>query len=1019
MLGKATVSWAAVFAAAAFCLVTTPASGQDNCDPIRWIDGTGLWCEPTNWHPEGVPHADDGVIIDKIGAFVELDCDAVVCSLENHGRVDLNDRTLTTLQRLTNHNEILADNGAARIVGGLTNAGVGVLGVAYGSDLTMVGSVSNAADALIVVNAGNSLKAGGEWTNDGLVNVRGSEYAAREAAFLLAIENMTLRGSGCLLLQSSYDIPEARAYLQTEDKDQEEVWITNLQPHTIAGSGWVEARLCNAGVIDASLVNECLYLTKYDITNAGTIKASNRGKLQVENIALDNTGGTLGAEWKSAFYITDKARIQGGEFSGNGAFFLEGEGKLENVTLALTEPGTVVVSEIGTLNELNIEAGAKLEVRYDATAYVSGIWTNEGEIHVKADADGPRSDAYFIVRENLTLTGHGQLQMSCGYDQACLQTEGQAWIVNAPDHTINGCGRIEACLVNQGSVEANHPGTTLYLVEGDKTNNSLMCAYDHAKLQLEQVELANAEGTLEAGRNSAVWIGRDGCVNGGLLTGRGVFECRGGKLVGVTLEPGTRLDVYDSDDRRDGVLDDVTVRANACVAVHSSPATRMSVSGTWTNDGQITVNCADQHVYACVEARADLDFTGSGILQFNSSAGGAYLDTTYGVTITNGADHTIENVTGWIDGKLVNRGTLTLGGGSILEIDGSALPNDPKALVMGPTAEYVYLLGLEPHGRTNVLGGETHLDGTLTLEPVSHLGNVCLGGWGDKTETIIAVDGLGRVVDPVTSLPTAALTTFANAPEPGDYLGKGVWLCDITYSDGGVDVSVFQAAAGDTNGDRCVDGGDIEAIMAANKFGRTEEQLRAEGAWPATWPEGDFTCDGLVTGSDIQCILAANLFGKPCPYATLDYTRPVETHVDVILTPDGVLVDTGGVTINGYMLTSQSGILTGEPAENLGLFQEDTDMRIGGNFGFLLAGSHWLGNVIGSEFADVDLLADLTFSYTVEGQAGIHLAHLVVPEPGTIVMLAGGLLVLLLLRQHGVSPLAASGASRSRKTPRP
>jgi len=69
---------------------------------------------------------------------------------------------------------------------------------------------------------------------------------------------------------------------------------------------------------------------------------------------------------------------------------------------------------------------------------------------------------------------------------------------------------------------------------------------------------------------------------------------------------------------------------------------------------------------------------------------------------------------------------------------------------------------------------------------------------------------------------------------------------------------LFQAIAGDTDGNRDVNGFDIQAILSANKFGKP---------LAADWTEGDFTGDGFVNGFDIQAILSANQFGKG-PYAS-------------------------------------------------------------------------------------------------------------------------------------------------------
>jgi hypothetical protein len=92
----------------------------------------------------------------------------------------------------------------------------------------------------------------------------------------------------------------------------------------------------------------------------------------------------------------------------------------------------------------------------------------------------------------------------------------------------------------------------------------------------------------------------------------------------------------------------------------------------------------------------------------------------------------------------------------------------------------------------------------------------------------------------------------------------------------------------------------------------------------------------------------------------------------LIVTPDGVTLDTNGITINGYVIQSSLGIFTGDAAGNLGYFREDIDALVAGNMGYTLNGAYSLGDVIGSEYSGVDPTEDLTFTYTIHNQAGTY-----------------------------------------------
>ncbi len=101
--------------------------------------------------------------------------------------------------------------------------------------------------------------------------------------------------------------------------------------------------------------------------------------------------------------------------------------------------------------------------------------------------------------------------------------------------------------------------------------------------------------------------------------------------------------------------------------------------------------------------------------------------------------------------------------------------------------------------------------------------------------------------------------TFDTVPAPGDHFGYGVFHQDLVYTDTTVDVNVFQAAPGDSDGNREINNADLQQILAATSF---------NNGTGFDWTQGDFDGDTDVDNADLQLILATDLFGVG-PYASV------------------------------------------------------------------------------------------------------------------------------------------------------
>jgi hypothetical protein len=98
---------------------------------------------------------------------------------------------------------------------------------------------------------------------------------------------------------------------------------------------------------------------------------------------------------------------------------------------------------------------------------------------------------------------------------------------------------------------------------------------------------------------------------------------------------------------------------------------------------------------------------------------------------------------------------------------------------------------------------------------------------------------------------------------------------------------------------------------------------------------------------------------------------------------DLVLHADGGGAINGFVLTSQAGLLSGEPyAFAQGLFVTDGDYMVADQFGYAQAGTHDLGRVLAAAADLATLGQDLSLTYTVAGESGVRHATILPAHPG-------------------------------------
>ncbi len=104
---------------------------------------------------------------------------------------------------------------------------------------------------------------------------------------------------------------------------------------------------------------------------------------------------------------------------------------------------------------------------------------------------------------------------------------------------------------------------------------------------------------------------------------------------------------------------------------------------------------------------------------------------------------------------------------------------------------------------------------------------------------------------------------FALMPSPNEHLGAGVFFHDVAYSGPVVDLLLYQAQAGDANGDGRFDSADLVQVLVAGKYDT--------GQADAGWTSGDWNGDGLFNSDDlILALQIGNYQTDAVPLATGD-----------------------------------------------------------------------------------------------------------------------------------------------------
>ncbi len=447
-------------------------------------------------------------------------------------------------------------------------------------------------------------------TNEGTIFVNDTTSAFNSA--VVFVDSGELRGSGTLFLGGGGD----DAQLNTEPG----AVIQHAGPHTIAGTGQLNAALVNDGTVraEAASFGNALTLRGEDKANRSRFLSSTGATLEIGPITIDqNGGGVIDAADGSVVFL-----------SGNNSAIVRGVIRASAGGTVRRQAGTTVLDGV-TLEDLFI-----IDPTGTVRVTASGL-TNNGRIDIN-----PTSSAFngiLIADGPAALDGTGTIVLGGGGDDASIDSEAGASFTQGAGHTIEGGGRITAALVNNGLVRAAVTpfANTLELVGEDKVNNSVMGASQGATLLIGGIDLTqNAGAALRSNDGLIVFANAtDSAVSGGSIDGSARRDAGRTTLDGVTLT---------------GTID---IQPTGTIAVGPNGL---------LNNGMLIVNNTNSAFNGIVSFPGDATLGGFGTTLLGGGSDDSQIRAEPGATGTIGPGQVIAGE-GQLAGSLVVEGAISIG----------------------------------------------------------------------------------------------------------------------------------------------------------------------------------------------------------------------------------------------------------------------------------------------------------------------------------------------------------------------
>ncbi len=574
--------------------------------------------------------------------------------------------------------------------------------------------------------------------------------------------SQTLSGTGSVVMNSPY------AQLNTSDSGL----LTQAAGHTISGAGTINAALNNQGLVNANANGQTLTLAGSNpASNTSIMEATGGGNFAVAAV-LSNSGGTLLAAGGNV-QITSGGSVNnagGGtiQAASGGNVQISGGATIVGGMLTSTGTSSSFSSNGGsTLSGVTFATGSQFNILNNTTVTITNGLSNNGTITVDFNPNGIPANLTFSGSQ--TLSGSGSVVMNSPYAQ--LNTSNSGVLTQAAGHTISGLGTINAALINQGLVNADINGQTLFLMTDAMSSSGTMEAINGGLLNVGTITISNSGGTILASGGNVLLV--NSTIVGGTLTSTGTSNLSttsgGASLSGVTLSAGSQFNIPNNqtvtvtnglanngtivvDYNPNGIPANLTFSGSQTLSgtgsvVMNSPYAQLNtsdsglltqaaghtISGAGTinaalnNQGLVNANANGQTLTLATSAKVSsgtMETTNGGVLNITTNinnTGGLILAGSGAVDINSGAT--------------ISGGTLTSMAGSTFTGNGSAGLNN---VVLSASSQYNI-----PSNQTTTVSGGLINSGTIsgdgTLKQVS--GPLELGGQGAITAANVQING--------------------------------------------------------------------------------------------------------------------------------------------------------------------------------------------------------------------------------------------------------------------------------------